>query len=477
MWDDPGFMGLLGGLGSGLLRAGAGGQPIGSRGQALADIPLLAMQGQLQGMQQAMLQRKMQQQQQRDAAWAQMVGGQGQGAGTPAPAGAPAQGGLLDAPAPGGALAGAQPGQAQGGQGAPAGGALAGIQPNLMPLLRMMGPEQGSAMLGRILAQQPQTHVVAPGGSLVDNTGRAIFQAPAASKLLSPEEFAQRAQLAQLGAARNSMNVRLPPMENSFAQTTGSALGKEAAQLGEAGARAADTIRNLDRFSRAMDRFPTGAAANARLTIGQWAQQLGIPDSALPQGMDRNAVASAEEMRSISSQMLTSLIGPGGFPANNFSDADRKMLENALANIGTTPEGNRTIIEAGKAAARRNLDVARAWRDWQMQHGTTAESYLAFQQQRMPQIRERDVIAPLVQPYVQSGTGARAGGGQPRQAAAPAAAPAAGAGSYTAQQKTAAIEQARQIIGPPPNDPASLPQYQRALVEAAAKLLQQNGGR
>lgn len=417
-FQNPGLMGLLGGLGSGLLRAGAGGQPIGSRGQALADIPLLAMQGQQQGMQQAMLQRKMQQEQQRDAAWAQMFGGQGQGAGTPAPAGAPAQGGLLDGPAPGGALAGALPGA--GGQAPPPAGALAGIPPNLVPLLRMMGPEQGSAMLGRILAQQPQTHVVGPGGALVDNSGRAIFTAPAASKLMTPEEMAQQLQLRQAGAARTSMNVRLPPMENAFAQTTGTSLGKEAAELGEAGSRAADTIRNLNRFEKAMDRFPTGAAANARLTIGRWAQQLGIPDSALPQGMDRNATASAEEMRSISSQMLTSMIGPGGFPANNFSDADRRVLENALANIGTSPEGNRAIIGAAKAAARRNLDVSRAWRDWQMQHGTTAESYLAFQQQRLPQIREKDVIAPM---FGQSAPAPAAAGGAAARPAGRQAAP------------------------------------------------------
>ena len=39
--------------------------------------------------------------------------------------------------------------------------------------------------------------------------------------------------------------------------------------------------------------------AGAQLTVGQWAQRLGIPDNALPEGLRREDVASAETLRAL----------------------------------------------------------------------------------------------------------------------------------------------------------------------------------
>lgn len=198
------------------------------------------------------------------------------------------------------------------------------------------------------------------------------------------------------GAGRTSVNVRLPPMENSFAQGVGTSLAQEASELPAAARRSADNLRMLERFERGLAAFDTGAAANARVTVGRALQQLGVPDSLIPQGINRDAIASAETMSSVSSQLLAGMIGPGGFPAQNFSNADREMLERALPNIANTPGGNRMLLTALRSGAQRNLEVAEAWRQWQQQNGVTAESYLRFQRERLPQITERDVIAPLM---------------------------------------------------------------------------------
>jgi hypothetical protein len=203
-------------------------------------------------------------------------------------------------------------------------------------------------------------------------------------------------RMAVAQAGRTSVNVRLPPMENSFAQRTGTDLAEEAGQLGAAGRRSAETLRMVDRFEQGLQNFDTGAAAAARLTVGQVAQQLGIPDSVLPRGLNRDAVASAEDMRALTSQMLAGMIGPGGFPAQNFSNADREMLERALPNIANTPGGNQILLQAARAGAQRNLEVAQAWRQWQQQNGVTADSYLRFTRERLPQITERDVLTPLM---------------------------------------------------------------------------------
>lgn len=388
-FTDPGFLGLLGGIGSGLLAAGAGGQPIGSRGLALSRLPQLALQGMQQGLLTARLQQQMQNEEATRRLWQEAFGGAGAGGAAGAAAG------MLGGSPPGAASPGAGAPGAPSPSLSPAAEALRGAIPqNLLPVFGALGPQQGMAVLGRMLTQQPQTHVLSDEAVLVDNQGRILAQAPRKRKLLDPEEFAQQAALRQLGAARTNVNVRLPPMEQAFAQTTGQGLGKEALEVAAAGAKAADNLRNLQRFEAALERFPTGAAANTRLTIGQWAQQLGIPDSMLPQGLNRQATASAEEMRALTGQMLRDAIGPGGFPAQNFSNADREMLERSLASIGNTPEGNRQIIQNLRAAEQRNLEVAQALRDWMMKHGTTAESYLAFQQQVLPQIRERNLFAP-----------------------------------------------------------------------------------
>lgn len=203
-------------------------------------------------------------------------------------------------------------------------------------------------------------------------------------------------RLAVAEAGRTSVNVRLPPMENSFAQRAGTDLATEAGELGAAGRRAGDTLRMVERFERGLNNFNTGAFANARLTVGQALQQMGVPDDMLPRGVNRDATASAEDMRAITGQMLANMIGPGGFPAQNFSNADREMLERSLPNIANTPDGNRILLAAARAGAQRNMEVAQAWRQWQQQNGVTADSYLRFQRERLPQITERDIIAPLV---------------------------------------------------------------------------------
>lgn len=230
-------------------------------------------------------------------------------------------------------------------------------------------------------------------------------------------------RMAVANAGRTSVNLRLPPMENSFAQRTGTSLAEEAGELAQGGRRAADTIRMVQRFERGLENFATGAAANTRQAIGQWAQQLGIPDNMLPAGVNRAATASAEEMRAITGQMLANMIGPGGFPAQNFSNADREMLERSLPNIASTPEGNRALLAASRAMAQRSLAVSQAWRTWQQQHGVSADSYLRFQRERMPQIVEQDILAPILGAVPAA----------PARATAPAGVPLPNSGGMTAE--------------------------------------------
>jgi hypothetical protein len=184
--------------------------------------------------------------------------------------------------------------------------------------------------------------------------------------------------------------------QTTFDQERGKQLAGQVDEWQQARAKGAQTMTAFANFERANKQFTTGAAAGARLAVGKWAQMAGIPDSVLASGgLDKNAIASAEEMRALTSRMMVDLIGKGGFPAQNFSNADREELMRSLSSVDNTPEGNARIIAIGRAAAQRQIDIGQAWGEWRRTNGTTPQSVERFMEERLPQIIEKDVIAPL----------------------------------------------------------------------------------
>lgn len=199
--------------------------------------------------------------------------------------------------------------------------------------------------------------------------------------------------------------VRIPntvvnnnPGETSFDRERGKTLAERASDWEAAGTRSAQTLSRLARFEALNEQFSTGALANQRLTAGQLAQRLGIPDSVLTGlGISRDQVAAGEGLRSLTSQMLVGLIGSGGFPAQNFSNADREMLERSLPALVNSPNGNVIIVSILRASAERDRAIGAAWRDWTRQNGESADSVRRFQLERMPELTGQDILAPILQ--------------------------------------------------------------------------------
>jgi hypothetical protein len=215
----------------------------------------------------------------------------------------------------------------------------------------------------------------------------------------SPERLAQDLALAEASAARSTTNVN--PGETAFDRERGKTLAERAAEWEAASTRAAQTTSRLTRFEALNRQFTTGALANTTLTAGQLAQRLGIPDSVLSGlGIARDQVAAGEALRSLTSQMLVGLIGSGGFPAQNFSNADREMLERALPAIVNSPNGNAIIISILRASADRDRTVGAAWRQWVTQNGESADSVRRFQIERLPELTGQDVLTPILQDAV-----------------------------------------------------------------------------
>lgn len=184
----------------------------------------------------------------------------------------------------------------------------------------------------------------------------------------------------------------------------------------DAGIKSTQTLSRLTRMEAMLDNITTGAGAQTSITAGQLAQRLGVPEATMSAlGIDPKTVASGEAIRSLSSQMLVGMMGAGGFPTNNFSDADRAMLERALPGLQNSPQGNKLIIQIMRAAANRDLEIGQAWRAWSRTKGDSLASVRDFQAERLPQITERDIVAPMLEQGGWQEANPTAQGAQPAQ--------------------------------------------------------------
>lgn len=244
------------------------------------------------------------------------------------------------------------------------------------PQIRAYAP-----LLMQMAQRDDKTVNVAPGGQVVDpRTGRVIHT----NTTVSPSAI---------------VNNDLRP-QASFDVERGKTLNTRLAEWEEGGAKAASTLSQLRRVESFLENFTTGAGAQTSITLGQLADRLNVPEETRRMlGIDANRIASGEAIRSEASRMLVGMIGPGGFPAQAFSNADREMLERAMPGLLNSPDGNRLIIKAMRAAAEKNIEISRAWRDFVKQNGGKPRQELIeqFQAEVLPPIQERDVVVPLLE--------------------------------------------------------------------------------
>jgi hypothetical protein len=99
--------------------------------------------------------------------------------------------------------------------------------------------------------------------------------------------------------------------------------------------------------------------------MGAWAKAIGLPDETLSTlGIDPKMPGNVQSINAITSRMVVDMIGAGGFPANNFSDADREFLISTVPRLANEPRGNALIIEAARRAAQVDIEKAKAQQAW-----------------------------------------------------------------------------------------------------------------
>lgn len=186
--------------------------------------------------------------------------------------------------------------------------------------------------------------------------------------------------------------------ESQFEKERAQTMAGRVKEWEDAGSKSPQTLSRLTRMEAMLDNFTTGAGSQTSITAGQLAQRMGVPQATMEGlGIDPKAIAQGEGIRSLASQMLVGMIGSGGFPAQGFSNADREMLERALPSLSNSPAGNRLIIQIMRAGAQRDLEIGQAWRAWSRTKGDNLASVRDFQAERLPQITERDIVAPILE--------------------------------------------------------------------------------
>lgn len=114
----------------------------------------------------------------------------------------------------------------------------------------------------------------------------------------------------------------------------------------EEGAKANQTIADMQLFTELGKNVTTGKGAEIMLQLGPWAEAVGI---------DIKGLDAAQAFRSISNRMVPQMRPAGSGPQ---TDADAVMFFNAIPNIGNTPEGNSIINYTWQAVSQNKIVAA-----------------------------------------------------------------------------------------------------------------------
>lgn len=165
------------------------------------------------------------------------------------------------------------------------------------------------------------------------------------------------------GIGGGGVTINQPPAETAEQKKLGEARGEAQVNLRDAAAKAPDNIAKLNLLADLTTGVKTGATANVQGQVIGLAKAAGVSDETIKRlGGDPNLPATAEAINKVVNELTVGLIGPGGFPANSFSNADREFLEKIFPSIRNQPEANQIAIEVMKRTELRKAQKQAEWR-------------------------------------------------------------------------------------------------------------------
>lgn len=272
------------------------------------------------------------------------------------------------------------------------------------------GYYQGSAnraeQEGQAAANQQMTQALSGGnlesavGGMLSNpysadTGRQLATGIIAQRIKGPEktttqkdyEYAKSQGFtgslmdftkAQNESKRPTTNIDMKG-ETAEAAALGKGSGEAAVDMYKKANASQQQLRSLSQMQANLERVRSGRTAGIVRDVAAWAKDLGVPADVLERmGIPKTFVGDAQAFDALSSRALVNMIGAGGFPANNFSNADRAFLEQTIAQLPKDPRGNRIIIETAKRAAQADVEKAQAFAAWKTQPENKGKSFFDF---------------------------------------------------------------------------------------------------
>lgn len=184
--------------------------------------------------------------------------------------------------------------------------------------------------------------------------------------------------------------------ESGEAKAAGEAAGKRRADMFAAAGSAGKTLTNLSRMEGLLNQVSQGKLAPARMNVSAWAKAMGLNDQVAESiGLDPKGAGSAQALQSLINESVVGKIGPGGFPANNFSDADRAFITDIFAKLGNEPRANKIIIEGARRIARLDIERAKAFQAFKRDSANKGRGFEDFELDWADKMAKRDVFGDL----------------------------------------------------------------------------------
>jgi len=221
------------------------------------------------------------------------------------------------------------------------------------------------------------------------------LQAMAAASGIKATPFEMEMMLRRAG--KTDVNTVIDQKtESEENKAAGKAAGERRAAMFASAGSASKTLQNLSRMEGLLDQVSQGKLSPATMNISSWAKAFGVNDDvATSLGLDPKGVGSAQAIQSLINESVVGKIGPGGFPANNFSDADRSFITDIFPKLSNDPRGNKIMIEGARRMAQLDLQRAREFQAWKKTPDNKGRGFEDFEVEFSDKVSKQDMFGDL----------------------------------------------------------------------------------
>lgn len=184
--------------------------------------------------------------------------------------------------------------------------------------------------------------------------------------------------------------------ETEESKAAGQGAGKRRSEMFAAAGAAGKTLTNLSRMESLLGQVSQGKIEPSRMTVSAWAKSLGLNDEvAASLGLDPKGIGSAQALQSLVNESVIGKIGSGGFPANNFSDADRAFITQIFPTLGDDPRANKIRVEAGRRMAQLDIQRSKDYQAWKSDPQNKGKGFEDFEVFHAEKISKQDLFGDL----------------------------------------------------------------------------------